>query len=147
MSSEEFIAQQRAALVLLNQNRPADTLRLALDLKALVQLRVQSSGRSYTGTPFAPYSPAYSLTRQRKGRQAGYVDLTDTGRMWNNVQPRLVSSDSDTTVIVVTAQNAGDQVKLTGQVRKRGNVLTPSNTEIKAARDANARRIAKYLNP
>ena len=145
MTADEFIVQSRAALVLLNQNRPAETLRLALDLKALVQLRIQRSGRDFTGSRFAAYSPAYSLKRKDKGRQVGYVDLTDTGRMWNNVQPRLIASDSDTTTIIVGASDQQNKNKLLGQVKKRGNVLTPSDSEIADARAANIARIKKYL--
>ena len=108
MTSQEFIAKTRANLALLNANRPAETLKLAMDLKALVQLRIQTIGVGATGAKLAPYVPAYALARQKRGRQTEYVDLTDTGRMWNNIQPQLIGSDDDTTTMVVKAMNAGD---------------------------------------
>ena len=145
MSSDEYIAKTRQQLALLNANRPAETLKLALDLKALIQLRIQTSGRNAAGSRFAPYTPAYSLTRQKKGRQTGYVDFTDTGRMWNSIRPQVINSDETTTTIVVRASNAGDQAKLDGQARKRGNILTPSQDEISIAIQANNERVRKYL--
>ena len=145
MTSEEFIARTRQQLAMLNANRPAETLKLALDLKALVQLRIQTSGRSASGSRFAPYTPAYSLTRKNKGRQAGYVDFTDTGRMWNSIRPQVINSDETTTTIMVRASNGGDQAKLDGQARKRGNILTPSQDEINIAIQANNERVRKYL--
>lgn len=41
-------------------------------------------GKGYLGR-FAPYSPAYAKIRQKKGRQVNYVDLNDTGQMWNSL--------------------------------------------------------------
>lgn len=145
MTSEEFVIYTRQQLALLNANRPSETLKLALDLKALIQLRIQTSGRSASGSRFVPYTPAYSLTRQKKGRQTAYVDFTDTGRMWNNIRPQVINSDETTTIIVVQASNAGDQAKLSGQAKKRGNILTPSQDEINIAVQANNERVRKYL--
>lgn len=145
MTSEEYIAKTRQQLALLNANRPAETLKLALDLKALIQLRIQTSGRNAAGSRFSPYTPAYSLTRKNKGRQTGYVDFTDTGRMWNSIRPTVINSDETTTTIVVRASNGGDQAKLDGQARKRGNILTPSQDEINIAIQANNERVRKYL--
>ena len=145
MTSDEYIAKTRQQLALLNANRPAETLKLALDLKAFVQLRIQTSGRNAAGSRFAPYTPAYSLTRQKKGRQAGYFDWTDSGRAWNSIRPQLIASDESTTTYIVKASNGGDQAKLDGQARKRGNILTPSQDEINIAKQANNERVRKYL--
>lgn len=127
------------------EDRPREALIIALDLNALVKIRIQRSGENAEGRPFSPYSQLYAKRRQNKGLQTNYVDFTDTGRMWANIRPQIVGNTLATTVIDTKAGNAGDQAKLDGQFKKRGNILIPNDKEQKTAEDANTARIARKL--
>lgn len=49
---------------------------------AMLSLKQRTlAGRSVDGSAFKPYSPEYAKFREKKGRQAGNVDLFFTGKM------------------------------------------------------------------
>ena len=145
MNARDFIRNLRARLEALEANRPAETLRITLDLVALVKLRVQTRGQSAAGPLFAPYTPGYARQRAKAGYQVGYVDFTRTGRLWASVRPELVRSEMGRTLIEVTARTSEDRDKLRGARRKRGNILLPNEKEIAIAARGNRERIRKYL--
>lgn len=126
-------------------NRQADTLRLSLDMLALVKLRIQKSGKDYTGAPFVPYAPYTVADRKAKGYQTGYVDFTQTGRLWANVQPVVIQSNVFSTTVQLQGSEKRSEDILQKAKPKRGDILRPSQQEIDAVRRANQSRINRYL--
>ena len=145
MTAPDFIRTWQRKLDALNANRPRETFIIAQELKTAVQLRIQTSGRDYTLTPFVPYVPTYAERRKSKGRQTAHVDFTDTGRLWNNIQPEIVENTPTKTVIVTTARSNDNKNKLRGALRKRGNITLPSKRDLDLAQKANEARLQKYL--
>lgn len=131
-------------------NRAKDALVLANDLKALVQLRIQTTGVAYTGRKFNSYSPGYAKKRASIGAQTSIVDFTVTGQMWGNIRAEVVASDSVSTTVDITARDTRNQMKLQGALTQpksapRGNLLIPNEQEIATAQEANRQRVLKYL--
>jgi hypothetical protein len=146
MTSEEFDRQLEQAINLINQNRRDEVLRISLDLKALVQLRIQTDGDNATGSKFAPYTSKYAKYGRRDlGYQDQYFDFTRTGQAFANIRPQVTEDTDTSTTVTVSGTNQDTIDKLAGQVKKRGNILTPSDEELDIAREANRRRIQKYI--
>lgn len=145
MDARAYAAKIRAGIQAMRANRAAETLRVTLDLIALVRLRVQAEGRDYREMDFAPYTPGYARQRAKAGYQADYVDFTRTGRLWASVQPEVTAQAGDTLEILVSPKGQDNQDKARGARRKRGNILLPSEAEVAIARAANAERIRKYF--
>lgn len=57
---------------------------VAMDSKALIQQRVQETGKNASGGSTPQYSESYKKYRQKKGRQVNYMDATLTGDMWQS---------------------------------------------------------------
>lgn len=151
MTPQEFNRQIDDRLQMLRANRPREVLTIAQELKTAVQLRIQTRGEDFTGAAFVGYSRSWAKNRQSRGRQTNYVDFTDTGRLWANIQPAILSNTKDQTIVEVTARNRQDQDKLRGakslpKSKPRGNILIPNAKEIGSASEANRRRLLKYLD-
>jgi len=129
----------------MSANRDRDGLNIALEIKALVQLRIQTRGYDFREAPFSPYTPDYKRNRQKSGYQTDYVDFTRTGALWNAVRPAVVESTATTTVIEITARDDGNQAKLQGAVRKRGNILLVSDPEADILTRLNQQRVSRYF--
>lgn len=145
MKARDFSRKIRANLAAMRANRPAETLRVTLDLIALVRLRVQSEGKDYREQDFEPYTPGYARQRAKAGYQVGYVDFTRTGRLWASVQPEVTAQSGDVLQIRVAPQGQDNVDKARGARRKRGNILLPSDSEVAIARAANQERVRKYF--
>jgi len=145
-TARQWVQDRIEAMRRLRENRPAETLRIAFDLNAAVQLRIQTRGQNFQERSFPPYTPGYAKRRAKAGFQVGYVDFTRTGRLWASVQPQLVQDTAEKTVVVTTARTPRDQDKLRGARRKRGNILQPSQKELDLANAANEERLLKYFS-
>jgi hypothetical protein len=66
---------------------------LAFDSVALISSRVQQEGKNSQGQRFGNYSNQYSKTRQKKGLQTGYIDLTFTGETIRYFLPFVYKND------------------------------------------------------
>lgn len=144
MTPRQFADDLERRVAELNANRPRDVLQMALEFKALIQLRIQERGYNFEERPFTPYTPAYAKRRVAKGLQDKYVDYTDTGRLWANVRPEVIENTETKTVVEITARDDGNQVKLQGAVKKRGNILLPSQNEVDLLSQLNRERLARY---
>lgn len=144
MTPRDFASDLERRVAELNANRPRDVLQMALEFKALIQLRIQDRGYNFQERPFSPYTPAYAKNRQKSGYQAEYVDFTRTGRLWANVRPEVIENTETKTVVEITARDDGNQRKLQGAVKKRGNILLPSQKEIDLLTQLNRERLARY---
>lgn len=144
MRASDVIRKLRENLERLKQERKEQTLRITNDLAALVKLRIQTSGRSFQGSPFAPYTPEYARERG-KDFQTGFVDFTRSGDLMRNIQARVVQNEEGKTVVAISTDNDKDNDKVRGALKKRGNILRPSADEIAMAADANRERIAKIF--
>lgn len=113
------------------QQRARIALQAASDLSATIKLRIQETGVNADGNKFSPYTKDYAKKgRKDLGYQSEYVDFTRTGRMTNNIQPKIEENTQDRTLVVITARDATERAKLKGQVKKRGNIIRPSKNEI-----------------
>ena len=146
MNVFEFSIKLKASIELLAATQAEDALLTSLDLLALWKRRIQTTGQTSTGAPFAAYSTAYAKYRAKKGLQTSFFDFTVTGRGMASIRPEILSQRVGEVIIRIKASNPGDQVKLDGQEYKRGNILTPSQAEINLALDAYLRRRQKRLN-
>jgi hypothetical protein len=94
-----------------------------------------------------PYTKQYAEKGRKKlGYQSEYVDFTRRGRMWANVKAKVTTTTNDTVTVVIKADLANEQLKLNGQARKRGNILTPSKYELQIAQLADKERRIKIIN-
>jgi hypothetical protein len=152
MTSLEYLNKAINAKREYEQQRQRLALLVANDLLALVKLRTQSTGIDSDGVLYSPYTPKYSISgRKNKGYQYFYVDFTRTGRMWNSILGRIESTTNNSVNIVVKASFAKEQEKLNtqsfwGDPKRRGNILTPSKSEIALAGINGKIRAAKILN-
>lgn len=145
MTPEEFKISWKARIEALKANREADCTRIVLDLIAQVRLRVQVFGTDYNERPFVDYTPGYKRERAKAGYQVDHVDFTRTGRMWASVRPATLNETDSGVLIEAAARTPADRDKLRGQRRKRGNILLPSDDEVRIAAEANSQRLRKYL--
>lgn len=145
MSFEAKIEQVRAIKAAIVSNREPDLLRIAFDLSALIKLRIQTTGQNFKNEPFAPYTPFSKRLRKAAGYQIGYVDFTQTGQLWASIGPRSLGGTETAATVVIESRNQRGQDILTKAEPKRGNILLPSEEEIKFARQANIQRIIKRL--
>lgn len=146
MDSREFIQKIQRVKEEMRRNRPAETLVIANDALALIKLRIQTSGESAAGSPYEGYTSIYAkYGRRAKGYQDDYVDFTRTGNMFKSIRPEVIENTVDRTVVEIKARDRESQTKLNGQFRKRGNILEPSESEIRMVNEANRDRIDKYL--
>jgi hypothetical protein len=129
----------------MSANRDRDALNIALEIKALVQLRIQTRGYNFEETPFVPYTERYAKQRKDEGYQTEYVDFTKTGRLWANVRPEVAQSTPTVTTVEITARDEGNQAKLRGAVRKRGNILLISAPEEDILTRLNEQRVNRYF--
>ena len=146
MNAKEVAILLRATARQINDNRPAEVMTIAQELKTLVQLRVQTRGEDYSGQQFESYTPGTKRQREKKGFQTNYVDLTQTGRLWGNIRPSITESGSSFTTVSVGAQTELNKIKLGSFVKKRPNPLLPNEQEINLVNEANRRRLQKHLN-
>ena len=129
----------------MSANRDRDALNIALEVKALVQLRIQTTGQNFEEVLFSPYTPAYTRNRQKAGYQTEYVDFTRSGNLWANVRPEVVESTDVKSVVEITARDDRNQVKLQGAVKKRGNILLVSQSEADLIAQLNQQRVQRYF--
>lgn len=146
MEAREFFRKLRENIAELNRNRDREFGVIAADLSAQIKLRIQTTGRNASGQLFAPYTPEYARVRTNFGAQTGYVDLTVTGRLMANIQARKTGDTESSTTYTIGPDSQENIDKLRGQLRKRGQVLTPSADEIQIASDSNLERVLKIFD-
>jgi hypothetical protein len=144
MTAAQTAAKIRQNLADLRANRERELLIIGNDLSALIKIRVQGSGENYLNTKFSPYTPGYEKQRRKAGAQTQYVDFTRTGRLWASVYPD-VEGNSAVMTVVISAHGQDNINKVEGAVKKRGNILRPSQEELDLAEEANNQRVLKYL--
>ena len=125
----------------------SDAHKIALDAKALVKLRIQTTGTDSKGAQFLPYNPIYAKTGRRdKGYQSTRVDFTRTGRMLGSLHTKTENRRGALVRVKVIPRGADNEKKLAGQYKKRGNILAVSDKELSILKKtANDRLIKKIL--
>ena len=117
-------------------DRESIALRISKDLKAQVQLRIQTGGLNNQGRPFESYVPSYQKTRKKKGFQPFYFDMTRSGEYWADVKEEIVNSTPNEVTVQIGPTRQNNIDKALGQVEKRGNILLPSDDELELAFEA-----------
>lgn len=133
-NAEFFIRDRQYRVDQIRSERRKNCLGAALNLKAIVQLRVQRSGIDSSGVPFTPYSKQYARKRELEGYQNKKVDFTVSGKMWASITAFVVRDLEGTTEIVIKADNDQEQKKLNAPLTRpaagpRGNILKPTKKE------------------
>ena len=144
MTAAQTAAKIRQNLADLRANRERELQIIGADLSTLIKLRIQGSGENYLNAKFSPYTAGYAKQRTKKGFQTSYVDFTRSGRMWASVYPD-VQGNSAVMTVVISAHGQDNIDKVEGAVKKRGNILRPSQEELDLAEEANNLRVQKYL--
>jgi hypothetical protein len=136
------ITQFRQALT---ARRTEDTLRIATDLKGLMQLRIQTKGETAAGAAFAAYSDGHKRKREKEGRQIIRYDFTFTGDFWRSVKALVVADGQTITKVDIMPEREDNIDKLKGHTYYRPNepLLQPSASELNLARRANALRVQR----
>lgn len=145
MDAQEFSRNYRARLEQWQASRPAEVLRIGVSLAGQVKLRISETGRNAAGQPFPDYVPAYRERRARLGFQVEHVDFTRSGALFRDVNAYLADDNGTRATVVITARRDENQDKLLGAVRKRGNILVPSEEELALAVAAYEDRRRKIL--
>jgi len=143
MAFERILNRIREIKQTLINDRENEVLRIAFDQLALTKLRIQTKGQNSAEQAFAPYTEQYKKSRGKAGYQVGYVDFTRTGRLWANVQPRIIASDIFSATVEIAGQEQRSKDIIAGARKKRGNILEPSQAEKEIVRLANRKRILK----
>jgi len=144
MTAAQTAAKIRQNLADLRANRERELLMLANDTVVQIKYRIQGSGENYLNTKFSPYTPGYAKQRAKKGFPTDKVDFTRSGRLWTSVYPD-VEGNSAVMTVVISAHGQDNIDKVEGAVKKRGNILRPSQEELDLAEQANNARVLKYL--
>ena len=118
---------------------------MTLNLKALMQRRIQTKGFSSKEKKFSPYSEGYKKQRAKAGYQVKHVDITRTGEMWSSIRPEIKSSLFSASV-TLRASGALNIKKMAAFVKHRSNPLNPTKKEIDLISNLNKRRILKYIS-
>jgi hypothetical protein len=88
----------------------------------------------------------YKELRKLNGLQTGVVDLTFTGRMFQNIKIlRQEKAGSETFLAIIGATDKENKGKLAGNAKKYGNFLAPDKEEIVVLQDIQARRITEII--
>jgi len=143
----EYINELKARKQRFLEERTNTRLRILVDLKALMALRIQTTGKNYEDEDFAAYEDSYQAVKELEFENArnGIVDFTVTGNLWRNIKPVLESEDENEIVFVLRADNDTDEAKLTSFIEKWGNILRPSAEELDIVRQANLELYNKLL--
>ena len=125
MDLNNFIQEFRDGV----EQLPNELLRLytgaALNAKAIVQQRIQETGRDSKNATLHPYSKQYLAFKKGEAnnpyvpgeklpsnRYRGFTDFTLTGAMWNNINLKRTDSSDEGIKIVVGATSADNQQKV-----------------------------------
>lgn len=145
MDASDFSKNLRDRMAQWQANRAGELLRIGVSLAGQVKLRISEEGRNAQGQDFPDYVPSYKARRARLGFQVEYVDFTRSGALFRDVNAYLVEDNGTRSTISITARRGENQDKLRGAVRKRGNILVPSEAEQALAVAAYEERRRNYL--
>jgi hypothetical protein len=145
MTIKQLIERIRQAKKEIIANREADTLRICLDQAALIKLRLQQQGIDSEGAAWPDYTARYKKERQNAGYQVAFVDFTRSGQFLQSFQPVVIKSDLFTCVVEIRPNSQEMKTRLRGLEGKRPGIFQPSDEEIELVREANRKRLFRYL--
>lgn len=140
MGIRDYINQFTARAEAMKQAQAEDALLTGLDAVALMKSRVQQQGLNSESQQFEDYTPDYSRQRKNEGYQVAYVDFTKTGEMYASVTPQVIQADATGATVEIKARTQGNQNKINGQFKKRGNILLNTGEELQILGRAHAER-------
>lgn len=85
MNIDAAISQMNNLITALPPITEEATIAMAMNAKAMIQDRVQTTGMTATQM-MSPYSKGYAAKRASKGKQTAFVDLTFTGEMFRTLE-------------------------------------------------------------
>lgn len=134
----EYINELKARKERFLQERANTRLQIVVDLKAVIALRIQTTGKNYDDEDFEAYTPKYQAQKELEfeNARAGIVDFTRTGALWRNIKA-TIKEEGDIITVTLEADNDTDRAKLASFIKKWGNILRPSQEEIDIVRQAN----------
>lgn len=145
MEANEFARNLRGRITNWQAVRETEILRIGVSLAGQVKLRISEEGRNADGQSFPDYTPGYKRRRAKLGFQVQYVDFTRSGALFRDVNAYIAEDDGRKTTVSITARRPESQDKLRGAVKKRGNILVPSEDELALAVASYEERRRKVL--
>ena len=144
MTLDEHMAKLKAGLADLARTQVQDALLTTQDMIGFVKLRLAEGGGNARGSQFTDYSPIYSKKRAEKGLQTSFKDFNVTGRLYASILPEVKATQLGEVHVDIVPRGADNQAKAAGQLKRDGNILEPSQTEINDATQAHqSRRFAR----
>lgn len=139
-SLDDHINKIKSATSELERTQVDDAILTTLDLIALVKLRLAEEGKRADGSSFSDYNPIYAGRREDKGLQVDRKDFNFTGRLYASIQPEVGVNAAGTVEVFIAPKGKDNEAKVAGQIKRDGNILQPSETEIREATAAHSQR-------
>jgi hypothetical protein len=76
---------------------------------------------------------------------SSYVDFFFSGRMWMNIKLNLDRTELNNGIATIKATDPNEQIKLNGNVARRGSILKLSRSELAWLQDNLNTKISKFL--
>jgi predicted metallopeptidase len=116
-------------------------LKLGNDANAMIYSRIYQTGTNAEYQDLLSYKPKYKEYKEKKGHYRGFVDLTWSGRLWNNI--KVVSSQGEHSKghAKISAESLEYQQILSGltngnkNLRARGPILDLNTEEVGILQD------------
>lgn len=149
MTPDEATQRLRNCIRELSTQTAKVILIAASDMDASIQRRVRGSAIDDSGNPFGIYSAKTQAIKRRSGRKSAsfpLINFEDTGRMWNNTKPTIISEDAHSAKVEIKPQQSGEQEKMIKNVERFGLIIRPNKDELADAKRAIKAGITKIIN-
>jgi hypothetical protein len=92
--------------------------------------------RTVNGHKLAILDGGYKQFREMQGRQTSFVDFTFTGKMWKDINVISKPSDHQRGLAIIGARNEKYKDVLSGNTKRRGDILDLSHQEIEQLKES-----------
>jgi rRNA maturation endonuclease Nob1 len=136
MTPREAAQHYRRLIEKMGATQAEDALQTAFDGVGLLRARIPR-GEDFRGQSFSDYTPDYAQRgRLDLGYQAAYKDYTRTGELLKSITAEVRQQTPGAVTIAIAPQGTENIDKVRGAVRKDGNLMKLSATEIDLLTDA-----------
>jgi hypothetical protein len=98
--------------------------------------RSEADWRTVKGHHLLVLSGGYKQFRELQGRQTAFVDFTFTGGMWKDINVVSKTSDHEKGIAIIGARNAKYKDILSGNTKRKGDILDLSHQEIEKLKES-----------
>lgn len=126
------------------KTRRDDMFKVAFDYIALLRIRL-ANGTNADGNSFTAYSPRWARDRNERGRQIEKKDYNDTGQLYRNISPQVITDDDNNTIIEIAPSTQDDINKVAGALNQGDEILRISRDEQKLIENTYLQRRIKRI--